>query len=111
MTSYNPHEHTLKVMKIMDDLIDDIFSKPRRSMKDANPTYDRKSEIAQEAQDRAVKRFYNKDYDLLDCLRGASKKEMEAIQLAFIVGFASAGSAIEKIILDSLTSEELENGN
>ena len=111
MTTYSPHEHTIKVMKLMDDLIDDIFSKPRRSMKDANPTYDRKSELAQEAQDRAVKRFYDKDYDLLECLRGASNNDLEAIQFALLdVTTNDIGSFIKKIILDSLTSEELENG-
>ena len=78
-------------------------------MKDANPTYDRKSELAQEAQDRAVKRLYNRDYDLLDCLRGASKKDMEDIKISIACDFYDVGVLIKKFILDSLTSEELEN--
>ena len=80
-------------------------------MKDANPTYDRKSELAQEAQDRAVKRFYDKDYDLLDCLRGASLKDLREIKDELHKDSANVGSLIASIILDSLTSEELENGN
>ena len=89
----------------------DAYRITRPLMKDANPTYDRKSEIDFAVQNRAVKRFYDKDYDLLDCLRGARKKELEAIQLALNDDPMDVGPIIKKIILDSLTSEELENGN